>query len=358
MREPPDVVSTSLIEPAATTTNQPDRARPAVAVVTINFNGGRFLGDFLRSLRAVRYPNLHLIVVDCASRDGSEMLVERLWPEATLIRSRENLGFTGGNNRAIAEALGRGFPYVLFLNNDTVLDPGFLDALMARADSRTLVAPRVELYGTDGLMDDTVGEFDWRRGVWRNWVYGRPCPPELRREREVSMASLCCLLVPANVFRHAGMLDERLFMYYEDFDWVQRARSAGYRIRYVPDATVYHRKSASSGGGVSPFKLYYATRNRVALMRWHCSRARFLMFSLDFAITRAVRALHYTLRGRPELAGALLRGWADAYRGRMGRSGPHPPTPLSHRGRGGSTGKLQSANARPFLSSRERKSTC
>ncbi len=299
----------------------------SVAVVTVNYNGGAFLGEFLESLHAVRYPALHLIVVDCASRDGSDALVERLWPEATLIRSAENLGFTGGNNRAIAAALARGFPYVLFLNNDTVLDPGFLDALVARADARTLVVPRVELYGSDGLLDDTVGEFDWRRGVWHNWVYGRPCPPALAHEREVPMASLCCLLAPADVFRHAGMLDERLFMYYEDFDFIRRARSAGYRLRYVPEARVYHRKSASSGGGDTPFKLYYATRNRAVLMRRYSSTPRFLWFTADFTLTRLGRAGQYAARGRTDLARALLRGWLDAYRGRMGRTFPPPSSP-------------------------------
>lgn len=298
-------------------------AAPPVAVITVNYNSSAFIGDFLRSLRRVSYPNLHLIAVDCASRDGSDGVIERMWPEATLIRSPENLGFTGGNNRAIREALARGFPYVLFLNNDTVLDPGVLDALMARADQSTLVVPRVELWGADGLMDDTVGDFDWQRGVWRGWLHGRPCPPEWQREREAPMASLCCLLAPARLFRHAGMLDERLFMYYEDFDFVRRARSAGYRVWYVPEARVQHRKSASSGGD-SPFKRYYATRNRVALMRRYSTPGRFLLFSVDFALTRLARAAQLICTGRHRLAAAMLRGWADAYRGRMGRTFPPP----------------------------------
>jgi GT2 family glycosyltransferase len=184
--------------------------------------------------------------------------------------------------------------------------------------------PRVELFGSPGLLDDTVGEFDWRRGVWRDWVYGRPCPPALMHERDVPMASLCCLLAPSSLFRHAGMLDERLFMYYEDFDFLRRAQSAGYRIRYVPEAVVYHRKSAASGGGDSPFKVYYATRNRVAVMRRHSGRARFAIFTADFALTRLARMGQYLIRGRPAPALAMLRGWCDAYRGRMGRTFPAP----------------------------------
>lgn len=299
------------------------RERLPVAIVTVNYNGGRFIGEFLRSVAALDYPAVRLIVVDCASRDGSPDLIARCAPWAVLLRCADNLGFTGGSNLGVRWALAHGFPYVLFLNNDTTFPPDLVSTLVARAGSRTLVVPRVLLHGT-GLMDDTVGEFDVRRGVWRNWVFGRPCPPELSCEREVAMASLCCLLAPASVFRHVGLLDERLFMYYEDFDFILRARSAGYHIWYVPSATVYHRKSASSGGGETPFKVYYATRNRVALARRHGSQAGFLRFTLDFAVTRLLRAAQYAGTGRRDLAVALLRGWLDAYRGRMGRAFPPP----------------------------------
>lgn len=305
------------------------RERPPVAIVTVNYNGEPFIGEFLRSVAALNYRAVQLIVVDCASRDGSPDLIARCAPQAVLIRCAENRGFTGGANLGIRWALAHRFPYVLFLNNDTSFPPDLVSTLVARAGPRMLVVPRVLLHGT-GLMDDTVGEFDVRRGVWRNWVFGRPCPPELSCEREVTMASLCCLLAPASVFRHVGLLDERLFMYYEDFDFILRARSAGYRIWYVPAATVYHRKSASSGGGETPFKVYYATRNRVVLARRHGSQAGFLRFTLDFAVTRLLRTAQYLRAGRGDLARAMLRGWFDAYRGRRGRTFP-PPAPSDAR---------------------------
>lgn len=296
---------------------------PFVAVITVNYNSCAYIAPFLRSLRRVVYPTFRLIVVDCASKDGSDRIIEELWPTVILLRSAENLGFTGGNNRAIQRAMDEGCSHVVFLNADTEVEPRFLEVLLGRAGPRTLVVPRVELLGSGGLMDDTVGEFDWRRGVWRSWVYGKPCPPEFQVEREAPMASLCCLLAPVSVFRHAGLLDERLFMYYEDFDFLRRAQAAGYRIRYVPETLVYHRKSAASGGD-SPFKAYYATRNRVAVMRRHSTRGRFLLFSLDFTVTRLMRAGQYAARGRTDIAGAMLCGWRDAYLGRMGKTFPAP----------------------------------
>lgn len=295
-------------------------ASPLVAIVTVNYNGGAFIEPFLEGVRRQTYPTVHLVAVDCASTDGSDVRIERICPEATLIRSAENLGFTGGNNLAVSTALAAGAQFILFLNNDTEVPPDLVDQLMQRQAPYRLVVPRVELLGSGGLLDDTAGRFDWQRGIWRDWVYGKPPPAWLQHETTVEMASLCCLLAPADVFRHAGLLDERLFMYYEDFDWVRRAQGAGYRIWYVPDVTVQHRKSASSGGGDTPFKLYYATRNRVAVMRRHSSPSTFVRFSLELAVTRLLRALLLTAGGRGALARAMLAGWRDAYTGRMGRT--------------------------------------
>ena len=295
-------------------------AAPRVIAVTVNYNGGPFLAQFLNSFRELTYPNLGLVVVDNASRDGSAELVPGLMPEATLLRSAENTGFTGGYNLAVREALRQGAEYVLYLNNDTRLDPGLIEALVAEADPRTMVAPRVYLEGSDGLLDDTVGDFSWLRGAWRNWTYGKPPPSALRRPGAVVMASLCCLLVPAAVFREVGLLDERMFMYYEDFDFVRRAQRAGFRLRYTPAARLWHRKSASSGGGDTPFKLYYATRNRLYLLRRHQPWPLFAGFSLYFGLTRLIRAAQYRRAGRGDLAAAVLHGLLDFYRGRMGKT--------------------------------------
>jgi GT2 family glycosyltransferase len=291
-----------------------------VIAVVVNYNGAAFLGPFLDSFASLSYPNVGLIVVDNASRDGSRDLVAEHAPDATLICSTHNTGFTGGANRGVREALRQGAEYVLFLNSDTRLEPGLIEALLAEADQRTMVAPCVMLEGTDGLLDDTVGEFSWLRGAWRNWTFGRPAPPALQRAGPVQMASLTALLVPAAVFRSVGLLDERLFMYYEDFDFVRRAQRAGFSLRYTPDARLWHRRAASSGGGETAFKYYYATRNRLWLLRRHQPLPVFAGFCVYFVLTRLVRAVQLARRGRRDLARASLAGMLDFVRGRAGKT--------------------------------------
>jgi len=296
-----------------------DREAPSVAILTVNYNGGAHIADFLTSLMGVSYPNWRLVVADNASSDGSPDEIARLFPAAMLIRNEENLGITGGHNAGIRYCLEQGFDYVLFLNNDTVVEPDFLDRVLEGADERTMVAPKAYLYGRRPLLDDTVGNFNWWRGVWRGWLYEKPEPPGFDRWQP-NMASLCCLLVPASVFRDAGLMDERFFMYYDDFDFVRRAKAAGYGLRLKADAVIYHRKAASSGGVDSPFKLYYATRNRLYLMRKHLPLWRFALFLAYFLATRSAYLLALAARGRWAPWRATVRGIADYFRGRLGRT--------------------------------------
>lgn len=309
---------------AALAESDPGANRPKVAILTVNYNGAAFLPAFLHSLDSLSYRHWHLILVDCASTDGSADAVQTLGSRATLIRLGENRGITGGNNAGIDEALRSVAGYVLFLNPDTRVTPELLDALLALAAPGRLVAPCVLLEGSENLLDDNAGDFDWRRGVWRDWRFGR-VRPEHERPRRVGMVSLVCLLVPAVVLReliarHGHAMDPRYFMYYDDFDFVRRLQDLGCEAYYAPDATLYHRKSAAGGGVDSSFKHYYATRNRLYLVRSVTGWLPFSGFFVYFALGRMMRMAQALSRRRPSVALAMLRGMSDFLAGRTGRT--------------------------------------
>src|SRR3712207_56119 len=104
---------------------------PLVSIVTINYNGAKVTCELLESLKKVTYPNFEVIVVDNASKEDPGMIKEK-YPNTVLIRSKENLGFAGGNNEGFKVAKGK---YFLMLNNDTEVDPGFLQPLVERMES-------------------------------------------------------------------------------------------------------------------------------------------------------------------------------------------------------------------------------
>jgi GT2 family glycosyltransferase len=300
----------------------PETEAPTVGIVTVNYNGAAFIGEFAESLRRIAYPNFRLVAVDSGSTDSSLDALARLSPDAVIIRSRENLGTARGNNLGIERCLEEGFDYILFINNDTVVSEDFLDRLVQAADPRTMVAPKI-LYSFDHHIISThAGDFDWNLGRFRRTHHGQPDGPATSQPRHLHTASFCCLLAPAQLFHDVGRLDERFFMYYEETDFLGSALEHGYHIRYIPEAVIYHRESGSSGGGwMTPFKHYYATRNRLYLVKKHSrSRLRFALFTLYFWATRVPYLARYLLRGEWKLLRAMTLGMLHYYRGRMGRT--------------------------------------
>jgi hypothetical protein len=298
----------------------------SVAIVVVNYNSAPFIEAFCASLKAVAFSPRRLVVVDSGSTDASLAMIEAAFAGCdgfTSIRCDENIGFAAGANVPFDRGLVDGSEFVLFLNPDTTLEPDFLAQMVVAADERTIVVPKI-LYADDHRLISThAGGFDWRLGVFRDTFAGRPDGPatSVRRD-DLATASFCCALVPRQAFRDAGRLDERFFMYYEETDWIRRAQASGYRIRYEPSAVIYHRESGSSGGGwMTPFKQYYATRNRIYLVRKHArSRLDYARFTAYFWATRIVTAAKMIARREWRLLRAMTMGAIDYYRGRMGRT--------------------------------------
>lgn len=297
--------------------------RDTIGIIVVNYNSAAFIAEFAESMKQVAAPRWRLIVVDSGSTDGSAEAIERAFPDATVIRCAENVGFAAGCNIGIAECERRGHARALFLNNDVTVTPSFLLRLLEAAEERMIVVPKILYYHDHRIISTHAGGFDWTLGVFRETYGGRPDGPATNRRRDgLDTASFCCALVPLAAFREAGPLDERFFMYYEETDFIRRAQACGYSVRYEPSAVIYHRESGASGGGwMTPFKQYYATRNRAYLVRKHArSRRAYAWFTAYFLATRVVAAARMALRREWRLMRAMALGALDYYRGRMGRT--------------------------------------
>jgi GT2 family glycosyltransferase len=298
-------------------------ASPLVGAIVVNYNSAPFIDEFCATFAQVDYAPMRLIVVDSGSTDDSMKRIECGFPDATLIRCGDNVGFAAGANIGVDEAMAAGCEYVLFLNNDTTLTPDFLRRLVDAAEEHTMVVPKI-LYADDRRLISThAGGFDWTLGRFRDTFGGKPDGPatSVRRD-DLETASFCCALVPLQAFRDVCRLDERFFMYYEETDFIRRAQGHGYRLRYEPYAVIYHRESGASGGGwMTPFKQYYATRNRPYLVRKHArSRLAYAWFTAHFLATRVGAAARMASRREWRLLRAMALGTLDFYRGRMGRT--------------------------------------
>jgi GT2 family glycosyltransferase len=238
---------------------------PLVSILALNWNGDAFVAECLDALLAQTYPRVELIVVDNASTDRSVPLIrERYGGRVRLIVNATNLGFAAGNNVGIAAAHGA---YVLLINNDAVADPGWAEALVreAEADPRVGMCASKILTYDDPRVIDSVGLLLFRDGLGRGRGRLQRDVGAFNRPEDVLLPSGCAALYRRTMLDQIGVFDEGFFMYCDDVDLGLRGRVAGWRCRFVPDAVVRHRYSASAGR-YSLRKVFLVERNRIWVM--------------------------------------------------------------------------------------------
>lgn len=253
--------------------------QPRVSIVILNWNSYQVTLDCLLSLRKMDYRNFEVVLVDNGSVDGSPAKLQENVPEIRLIRNAANLGFAGGCNVGMRDALHRGADYILLLNNDTIVAPDFLSQLVRVAESDEkigAVSPKVLFFDHPDRLNYAGGEHTlWRLfpkalGL-RQFDDGR-----YDKLREVSFLTGCALLIKAGVVRKIGVMEEIYFHFYEDIEWSQRTVQAGFKALYVPAAKIWHKEhyvtDKNQGNGFIEFSLARASmifaRKHVPLKLW------------------------------------------------------------------------------------------
>jgi GT2 family glycosyltransferase len=288
-------------------------AAPSIDAVIVNRDRADLLCAALASISAgfeVAGVRGRTIVVDNGSSDNSEERVRREFPDATLIQTGANLGFPTAVNRGVEHS---GADWVLLLNNDATIEPDALRRVFDRGipgDVGTIAmqmrfADRPEIVNSAGIGVDVLG-------VAYDRFLGTQAGGPASRGGEVFGACGGAAIYRRAMLDDIGGFDGGIFLYLDDADVAWRARMAGWRAVYVPDAVVWHAHSATTGHG-SSFKYFHVGRSRVRVLaknvdRRHLLRygAQILAFDLGYVafVALADRSLA-PLRGR--LAG--LREW-------------------------------------------------
>ena len=297
---------------------------PKVFIIILNWNGYQDTVECLQSVRRLTYPSCKVIVVDNGSSDGSVAKLKEEFKEVFYIENKENLGFATGNNVGISYALENGADYILLLNNDTVVERYFLDALarVAESDERIgIVGPKIYA----GMPESSVlwgagGEIDWGHGRTYHTGYHETDHGQWDKIRDVDYVSGCAMLIKRKVLEDVGLLDERYFLYYEETDFCMRANRTGFRVVYVPDAKIWHKAFATTGGENGPVYTYYMTRNRLLFMRRYLDDAswrRFIPYFYYEGLLRRSAFLLFKGQDRGKSLNALWAGWRDFRRERF-----------------------------------------
>jgi GT2 family glycosyltransferase len=289
------------------------QSEPRVCIIILNWNSFDVTLDCLASLRKIDYRNFEVIVVDNGSVDSSADRLAESAPEARLIRNAANLGFTGGNNVGIRDALERDPRYLLLLNNDTIVAPDFLSQMVQVAESDRRI----------GILNPKIYYHEPPNRLWHAGGIHKPWYSEAKalgcrkidngdydEVREVSFVTGCALLIKTEIVKQIGFLDEMYFLGWEDVDWTMRVMQAGYKAYYVPQSRIWHLESYDTKkNGGKQLRDYYGIRNSILFARKHMPAWWYWPpYVLSMARRMAYMTGGFLLKGDPGRIGAIYRG--------------------------------------------------
>lgn len=261
--------------------------KKTVFLIILNFNSGSVMTECLESVRNLDTQgiNLKVIVVDNASTDNSLLSINELTSSRVkIIKNQENLGFAGGNNVGIHDALASNADWVFLLNQDTEIARKALVRLIEAAKKTPkagILAPKIYFaegyeFHQDRYRKEERGKVFWYAGGlmdWQNVISQHRGVDEVDRGQydqveATDFISGCAMLIKREVLEKIRGFDEKYFLYYEDADFCQRAKEAGFKLFFVPQAKVWH-KNLGTGISGQPLQDYYLTRNRLLFgWRW------------------------------------------------------------------------------------------
>ncbi len=236
---------------------------PRVVVVIVNYNGARWLPPCLDALTRTDYTNFSAIVVDNASTDNSCAIITDYYPQVTLLAEKENLGFSVGNNVGIHHALAYQADYVVLLNPDTKVKPGWLSRLIEVGEQEASL-------GILGAL-----QLSYENDEWNSWTRAalKPeqqalllnktdCPSWL----EMEWVEGSCFAIKRQVLEAVGLFDSIYFSFYEELDYCRRARHHGFLTGLVTQSRFHHQR-----GGV-----WESDEDKRVARAYQCDKSQFI----------------------------------------------------------------------------------
>lgn len=263
---------------------------PRVSVIIVNWNNFKDTAECLESLRKVTYPNFEVVVIDNGSvGDDASLLRQGFGGFVKVIENGRNLGFAGGCNQGTKDALDRGADYVALLNNDTVVAPDFLEAMIKVADGEKKLGvaggkifcyePPETIWFAGGMLNYCTGNTPIRGS-------GETDKGQFEEVIGVDWICGCYMFISREALQAVGTLDDRFFFGWEDVDFCVRAAKKGFKILFVPGSKIWHK-----GFGVEKeerlmgMPVYYATRGQFLFRDKNFSRLQFISSTFYFFAT-------------------------------------------------------------------------
>jgi GT2 family glycosyltransferase len=281
-----------------------------VSIITVNFNQASVTEALLMSIYVTNtYKSFEIIVVDNGSEINSVPGWKFRYPDVTFIRSNRNLGFAGGNNLGIEAAKG---DYLFLVNNDTEFTPNLINKLVDTLEGNDgvgMVSPKIRYFDHPDTMqymgytkmnyytarNKCIGQYETDMGQYDHltgptgYVHG------------------AAMMIKKECIEKAGPMPENFFLYFEELDWCDHIKKAGYQAWLVADALIYHKDSISVGK-TSALKEYFMNRNRILFIRRNAPVfTRIIFYGFFATVVLPVSVLRYFKKGHSDFVKWLMK---------------------------------------------------
>ena len=268
----------------------------SVNLFVLNWNGRDLTLDCLSSLEKIIYPNVKVYIIDNGSSDNSVTAIRNQFPDYEIIGLPENYGFARGNNAGF-ELVKQKADYTIFLNNDTIVDPNFVEPLINAMESNSTVKQSTpKIFYADNL--DYIWFGGGKVSLWAGWIrhlgIRQKDSIQFSFNRNVDYATGCCVCMRTVDFESIGMFDESFLMYGEDVDLSLRFRKQGGQILFVPESKIWHKVSSSIGTQFSIRKWKRKNIGKMKLVTKHVHPAQ-LPIVMPLAILVSILELFITI---------------------------------------------------------------
>jgi GT2 family glycosyltransferase len=281
---------------------------PKISVITVNYNGKRWLKDCLSSLSKQTYKNYEIILVDNGSTDGSAAYVKSNFPKVKVIRNKENSGFAGGNNLGYQNSDG---DYILLLNNDTKVNPDFLEKFYSsfkECPTASVIQSSI-VYLDDSQKIDTCGSY-WTDSSFLYYIGNskNTDDPKYQKSFKVFSTKGASTMIKSEVIDAIGLFNDSFWNYYEETDFCHRAWLAGYEVWYSPKAVCHHSNGGTSLGFRNDFIQYHNFKNKLTSFLTNFETQTLISVIPTFLIVNLLLSLIWLVTGKYKHSLSLLKG--------------------------------------------------
>jgi GT2 family glycosyltransferase len=287
---------------------------PLISIITVNYNQAQATIDLLTSIKLhMGHLQLEIILVDNGSVENKELDYKACCKDIKFIRSKKNIGFAAGNNLGIHQATGA---YLFLVNNDTEFTAGLVETLVQTMEAHPnvgIISPMIK-YDQQRDIIQYAGFTAMNYYTCRNECIGQFESDQGQYDGLVGPTGYChgaAMMISRTALEKAGLMAENFFLYYEEMDWCEKIKRAGFQVWINTAATIYHKESLAVGKN-SGLKEYFMNRNRILFIRRNAGLAQryiFYTYFLSFVVPRNV--IKYVKEKNPGYIKLLLRaiGW-------------------------------------------------